>query len=51
MNLICGKIECRMTTLKFTADADDPDALVRICMTLMITVVLEVHKGIAGLWQ
>ena len=32
-------------------DADDPDALVRICMTLMITAVLEIHKGIAGLWQ
>ena len=31
-------------------DSDDPDALVKICMTLMITLVLEVHKGIAGLW-
>ena len=32
-------------------DADDPDALVKICLTLMVTAVLEVHKGIAGLWQ
>jgi hypothetical protein len=32
-------------------DANDPDALLKICLTLMVTAVLEVHKGIAGLWQ
>ena len=32
-------------------ESNDPDALVKICMTLLITSVLEVHKGIAGLWQ
>ena len=32
-------------------DSDNLDALVKICMMLMITLVLEVHKGIAGLWQ
>ena len=32
-------------------DAADPDELVKICFTLMITAVLEVHRGTAGLWQ
>ena len=31
-------------------DANDP-ALLTICLTLMVTAVLEVHKGIVGLWQ
>jgi hypothetical protein len=31
--------------------SNDPDAWVKICMTLMITSVLEVHNGIARLWQ
>jgi hypothetical protein len=40
------------SSIKFhRPEAHDPDALVKICMTLMITSVLEVHKGIAGLWQ
>ncbi len=32
-------------------DAEDPDALLKICLTLMVTAVLEVHKGVAGLWR
>ena len=32
-------------------DSDNLDALVKICMMLMITLVLEVHKGIARLWR
>lgn len=31
-------------------DANNPDDLLKICLTLMVTVVLEVHKRIAGLW-
>jgi hypothetical protein len=32
-------------------DADGPDALVKICITLIIPAVLDAHKGITGLCQ
>jgi hypothetical protein len=35
----------------YRQDAHNPDALLKICLTLMVTAGLEVHKGIAGLWQ
>ncbi len=30
---------------------DDPDELIKICLTLMVTATLEVHRGIANLWK
>lgn len=32
-------------------DHDDPDVLLKICLTLMVTAVLEVEKGVEGLWK
>ena len=46
------KSQIEKDNIKFhRPDADDPDALLKICLTLMVTAVLEVHKGVAGLWQ
>jgi hypothetical protein len=46
------KLRVKDGNIKFRhPDSNDPDALVKICMMLMITSVLEVHKGIARLWQ
>lgn len=33
------------------ANNNNPDFLVKIFLTLMVTAVLEFHKGIEGLWQ
>ena len=46
------KLRVKDGNIKFhRPDSNDPDAFVKICMTPMITSVLEVHKGITGLWQ
>ena len=46
------KVQVQDDNIKFhRPDAEDLDGLVKICMTPMITTVLEVHRGIAGLWQ
>ena len=30
---------------------EDPDKLLKICLTLVVTATLEVHRGIANLWN
>jgi hypothetical protein len=30
---------------------EDPDELLKICLTLMVTATFEVHRGIANLWK
>ena len=46
------KLRVKDGNIKFHhPDSHDLDDLVKSCMTLMITSVLEEHKGIAGLWQ
>ena len=33
------------------SEQDDPDSLVRLCVTIMIVGALEVHNGIENLWK
>ena len=37
--------------IKFEHNDDDPDVLLKICVTLMIAGANEVHNGVASLWK
>ena len=37
--------------IKFERNGDDPDVLLKICVTLMIAGANEVHNGVASLWK
>ena len=64
---LCGKAKlmdefysdprCGMSTtiandkIKFERTGEDPDVLLKICVTLMIAAANEIHSGIASLWK